>query len=80
MGVMEVRSKISTPLETIGENAFSLEGFEKMIFSNLPFRGVFRNLSKGAYNFSLSRGGGAQHQLGSKKPLKSIDFTGPGGA
>ena len=28
--------------------------------------------------FNLSRG--AQHPLGPKKPLKSIDFTGPGGA
>ena len=42
-------------------------------------RGVFRNLSKGGgLNFFLFPGG-AQHPLGPKKPLKSIDFTGPGG-
>ena len=32
LGVMEVRSKILTPLETTGGNSFSLEGFEKMLF------------------------------------------------
>ena len=40
--------------------------------------GVFRNLSRGGLKFiSLSRG--AQHLLGPENPLKSIDFTGPGG-
>ena len=29
---MEVRSKILTPLETIGGNSFSLKGFEKKYF------------------------------------------------
>ena len=31
--VNEVRSKILTPLETTGGNSFSLEGFEKMLFT-----------------------------------------------
>ena len=31
--VKEVRSKILTPLETTGGNSFSLEGFEKMVFT-----------------------------------------------
>ena len=31
--VTEVRSKILTPLETTGGNSFSLEGFEKMLFT-----------------------------------------------
>ena len=44
-------------------------------------RGVFRNLSRGSLNlFSFHVGGGAQHPLGHENPLKSIDFTGPGGA
>ena len=32
-GVTEVRSKILTSLETTGGNSFSLEGFEKMLFT-----------------------------------------------
>jgi len=32
-GVTEVRSKILTPLEITGGNSFSLEGFEKMLFT-----------------------------------------------
>ena len=32
-GVTEVHSKILTPLETTGGNSFSLEGFEKMLFT-----------------------------------------------
>ena len=31
--VTEVRSKILTPLETTGGNSFSLEGFEKILFT-----------------------------------------------
>ena len=31
--VTEVRSKILTPLEITGGNSFSLEGFEKMLFT-----------------------------------------------
>ena len=31
--VTEIRSKILTPLETTGGNSFSLEGFEKMLFT-----------------------------------------------
>ena len=31
--VTEVRSKILIPLETTGGNSFSLEGFEKMLFT-----------------------------------------------
>ena len=44
-------------------------------------RGVFRNSSREAsIFFSFQRGGaGAQHPLGHENPLKSIDFTGPGG-
>jgi len=42
-------------------------------------RGIFRNLSKGGFNFFLFPGG-AQHLLGPENPLKSIDFTSPGGA
>ena len=43
-------------------------------------RGVFRNLSRGGgLNFFLSPGG-AQHPLGPENPMKSIEFTGPGGA
>ena len=38
--VTEVRSKILTPLETTGGNSFSLEGFEKMLFT-------IQNLSQG---------------------------------
>ena len=39
-------------------------------------RSVFRNLSRGGLNFlSLL----SQHSLGPENPLKSIDFTGPGG-
>ena len=33
----------------------------------------------GTYIFSF-QGGGSLHPLGHEKPLKSIDFTGPGGA
>ena len=33
LGLREVRSKILTPLETTGGNSFSLEGFEKMLFT-----------------------------------------------
>ena len=33
IGVTEVRSKILTSLETTGGNSFSLEGFEKMLFT-----------------------------------------------
>ena len=38
--VTEVRGKILTPLETTGGNSFSLEGFEKMIFTILNFTQV----------------------------------------
>ena len=41
-------------------------------------RGVFRNLSRGAYIFFFPGGGGAQHPFGHENPLKSIDFTSPG--
>jgi len=40
-------------------------------------RGVFRNLSRGLHYFFFP--GEAQHMLGPENPLKSIDFTGPGG-
>ena len=43
-------------------------------------RGVFRNLFRGGLKFFFSFQGGAQHPLGPENPLKSIDFTGPGGA
>ena len=38
--VTEVRSKILTPLETTGGNSFSLEGFEKRLFT-------FQNFTQG---------------------------------
>ena len=41
-------------------------------------RGVFRNLSRGELIFFHPRGGSAPF-LGHENPLKSIDFTGPGG-
>ena len=43
--------KILTPLETIGENAFSLEGFEKMLFFKLTFQGRIQEFVKGGLQF-----------------------------
>ena len=39
-GVTEVRSKILTSLETTGGNSFSLEGFQKMLFTIKTLRRV----------------------------------------
>ena len=41
-GVTEVRSKILTPLETTGGNSFSLEGFEKIDFTQGDFHSTGR--------------------------------------
>ena len=65
-GVTEVHSKILTPLETTGGNSFSLEGFEKMLFTiqnlmqgdlhstggiQMSFQGVYN--STGGIQFSF---------------------------
>ena len=53
MRVTEVRSKILTPLETTGGNSFSLEGFEKMLFTiqgDLHSTGGVRISFLGVYN------------------------------
>ena len=42
-------------------------------------RGVFRNLSREGVLIFFSFQGEAQHPLGPENPLKSINFTGPGG-
>jgi len=56
--------------------------------SILPLDTQIRTECSGAYSeicpgglkiFFSFQGGGAQHPLGPENPLKSIDFTGPGG-
>ena len=54
----------------------NIQGYQQRII----LRGVFRNLSKGGGLEMFSFHGGAKHPLGPENPLKSIDFTGPGGA
>ena len=43
-------------------------------------QGRIQEFVQGGYIFSFSFQGGTQHPLGPENPLKSIDFTGSGGA
>ena len=43
-----------------------------------PHQGRIQEFVQGGLHFFLFPGG-AQHPLGPENPLKSIDFTGPGG-
>ena len=43
-------------------------------------RGVYSGICLGGLTFFYLSMGRAQHPLGPENPLKSIDFTGPGGA
>ena len=52
-GLKEVRSKISILLETTGGILFSLEGFEKMIFTILNFTQVDLHSTGGIQMFFL---------------------------
>ena len=50
--------------------------FQSLDFGSGAYSGIFHGEG---LTFFFSRGG-AQHPLGPEKPLKSIDFTGYGGA
>ena len=64
MRVAEVRSKILTPLETTGGNSFSLEGFEKRLFT-------FQNFTQGDFH---STGGIQMSFLGFIIPLEGFRY------
>ena len=74
----EVRFRLHwRPLERMH---FHWRGLKKCFFQ-IYLSGAYSGICPGGgLKFFFFPGGGAQHQLGSKKPLKSIDFTGPGGA
>jgi len=62
--------------------AFTITYSEYLIYKYIvpsENRGVFRNLSRGGGAYIFSFQWGDQHPLGNENPLKSIDFTGPGG-
>ena len=77
-GVTEVRSKIFTPLETTGGNSFSLERFEKMLFTiqnftqgDLHSTGGIQMSLQGVYN---STGGIQLSFLGFIIPLEGFRY------
>ena len=63
--VTEVRSKILIPLETTGGKSFSLEGFEKMLFT-------IQNFTQGDLNFT---GGIQMYFLGGYNSTGGIQLS-----
>ena len=62
--------------------AFTITYSEYLIYKYIvpsENRGVFRNLSRGGVLTFFLSSGGLSTRWGMKTPMKSIDFTGPGG-